>query len=180
MKTFTRIALAASLVALAGCVAVDDGFKPASVPFTATPPAHGSEAPRSPAASQNRKTVPAATLDAYKREVAEHIAEASGQTFEGILPPLLKSVVVLDITLDRDGRATRVAISRSNGFKDLERDAIASVKRVKTFPAPSAAVLNGSDGVRYMETWLFRDDGKFQIRSLVTKGQAGHEAVVRR
>lgn len=115
----------------------------------------------------------AATLDAYKAEVAERIRSASGETFEGTLPEILKSLVVLDITLDNEGRVARVAVRRSNGFKHLEQVALDSVRKAGPFPAPSGTVLAGGGSVSYLETWLFRDDGKFQIRSLVKEPQPG-------
>lgn len=118
---------------------------------------------------------PPKDITAYKTQVAARIADGHTQMFSGELPPILKSVVVLDVTVDRDGKPTRVLVSRSNGFKDLEKVAIESVRRAGVFPAPTAAVLQGRGNVRYLETWLFRADGKFQLRSLVTQPQPGAE-----
>lgn len=114
-------------------------------------------------------------ISAYKGQIAQHIVGGHKDTFSGDLPPILKSIVVLDLTVDRDGRISRVIVSRSNGFKELERVALDSVRRIKVFPPPPANVLNGKTSVRYLETWLFRDDGKFQIRSLVKVPQPGAE-----
>ena len=119
--------------------------------------------------------VPAKDIGVYKTQVAARIAEGHAQVFSGELPPILKSIVVLDLTVDRDGRPTRILVSRSNGFKDLEKTAIESVRRAGALPVPTAAVLQGRSNVRYLETWLFRDDGKFQLRSLVTAPQPGAE-----
>jgi len=102
-------------------------------------------------------------LDSYKAEVARHIYKSSAkETFEGAAPPLLKSIVVLEITVDAKGVA-HARVVRSNGFKELEARALQSVKRATPLPRFSGA---GSKPVSYYETWLFRNDGRFQIRSI--------------
>lgn len=112
---------------------------------------------------------PARTVDAYKQRVAMQIVQKNSHTIADALPPLLKSVVVLDITVDRAGEPVRVAVRRSNGYHDLEHVAIESVRRAGPFPAPSAEVLDGASVVSYLETWLFRHDGRFQVRSIVAR-----------
>ena len=105
----------------------------------------------------------ATTLDAYKAEVARHIYKSSAkETFDGAAPPLLKSIVVLEITIDARGGA-HARVVRSNGFKQLEARALQSVKRAGPLPRWSGA---GAKPVSYYETWLFRNDGRFQIRSI--------------
>jgi TonB family protein len=105
-------------------------------------------------------------IGTYKGEIARRIAAASQAQHTEDLPPILKSVVVLDISVDREGKPVRVVVWRSNGYKDLEATAMESVKRVGAFPPPSEELLAGADSVRYLETFLFRPDGRFQIRSL--------------
>jgi TonB family protein len=107
-----------------------------------------------------------ASLDVYKQHAAKHIAAVTPDRQADSLPPMLKSVVVLDISVDREGNPVHVAVRRSNGYKDLERAAVESVKRAGPLPAPSAAVLGGHPTVSYVETWLFRHDGRYQIRSI--------------
>ena len=110
------------------------------------------------------------TIDAYKKSVAERVARASPDVFGEPLPEMFKSIVVLDITIDREGRLANVAVRRSNGYKVLENRAMDSVKRAAPFGAPALTV-RGRDGtVNFLETFLFRDDGRFQIRSLVAAG----------
>ncbi|HZQ73811.1 MAG TPA: energy transducer TonB [Burkholderiales bacterium] len=105
----------------------------------------------------------AESLDAYKADVARHIHRASrGETFDGAAPPLLKSVVVLSVTIEASGRA-RARVVRSNGFRSLDAKALRSVRRASPLPRWSAA---GGRPVHYYETWLFRKDGRFQIRSI--------------
>ena len=124
------------------------------------------QAAAAPAPSPAQR-VPPLTLDAYKKAVAERIAQASPDIFGEPLPEMFKSIVVLNITIDRDGRLAQVAVRRSNGYKALENRAMDSVKRAAPFGAP-AFTLRGRDGsVNFLETFLFRDDGRFRIRSLV-------------
>jgi protein TonB len=102
-------------------------------------------------------------LDSYKAEVARHIYKSSAkETFGGAAPPLLKSIVVLEVTIDGSG-AAHARVVRSNGFKELEARALQSVKRATPLPRWSGA---GRKPVSYYETWLFRNDGRFQIRSI--------------
>jgi protein TonB len=108
----------------------------------------------------------ARTLDAYKQEAATRIVRRNGASIADALPPILVSVVVLDITVDRDGRPVIVTVRRSNGYRELEDAAIASVRRASPLPAPSPEVLGGAWSVSYVETWLLRSDGRFQVRSI--------------
>ena len=115
------------------------------------------------AAASTSNVSTAKTIDAYKAEVAQRIYRASkGEIFDGAAPPLLKSIVVLEVTVDAKG-AAQARVVRSNGFKELEAKALQSVKRVSPLPRWSRA---GTKPVSYYETWLFRGDGRFQIRSI--------------
>lgn len=108
----------------------------------------------------------ARTLDEYKAEVALAVLHANAEnTFIGQLPEILKSVVVLQVTIDRDGYPSNVKMFRSNGYKDLEERAMQSVRAGK-LPKPGGAITGAGGNVTFTETWLFRDDGKFQIRTL--------------
>lgn len=164
-----QIMLGAALV-LVGCATTDE----------ATTSSSKAQAPVAQQTSPRKTRIPAATLDAYKQQVAQRIYDANSETFSGLLPPMLKSIVVLNVTLDENGKATKISVRRSNGYKKLERVALESVRKVRNFPEPPAQVLAGGKSVTYLETWLFRADGKFQIRSLVTEPQPGHEALARR
>lgn len=102
--------------------------------------------------------------DDYKRAAAARIQERNVDAlFDGAPPPVLRSIVVLSIRVDAAGRPLSVTVLRSNGQRALEQRAIASVRAAAPFPAPPA-LRDGS--ARFVETWLFRDDGRFQIRSL--------------
>jgi len=107
------------------------------------------------------------TLDDYKRIVAKRIAAASGDTYCEPVPEMLKSIVVLEITLDKAGAPLEVAVYRTNGYEDLAQRAITRVVDAAPFAAPEAALLQGDGSVSFLETFLFRDDDSFQLRSLV-------------
>ena len=147
------VALAAAL-AVAGWAPIAHSQAPAAQVAAARPSA-------APAASR------ALTVDEYKKHAAQHIVASSAHLFAPSLPPILKSVVVLDITVDAEGNVTRLSLWRSNGYEDAEAAAMDSVRRAGKLPAPSAQVLAGQTSVRFLETWLVRSDNRFQIRSAV-------------
>jgi protein TonB len=106
------------------------------------------------------------TLNGYKKEAALWISEANRKNlFEGVPPPILKSVVVLSILIDAEGQPRQVKVLRSNGYTDLEKIAVQSVHRAAPLPHPNRMIVRHG-AVEYTETWLFRDDGRFQIRTL--------------
>jgi periplasmic protein TonB len=127
----------------------------ATAPAASAPAA----APASPASSSW-------TVNGYKREAALWISSVNKKNlFEGVPPPILKSIVVLSIVVDAEGQPTQVRVLRSNGYADLEKIAMQSVHRAAPLPLPNRLIVRHG-GVEYTETWLFRDDGRFQIRTL--------------
>jgi protein TonB len=148
----------AAFLALAGC---------------ATPPPSPPTPVIEPAPAQAR-TIPAPeapktalTVEGYKKLVAERIAAASNDLFTDPLPEMLKSVVVLNITIDREGNLAHVSVRRSNRFRQLENRAMDSVRMAAPFAKPTWLARSGEDSVSFLETFLFRDDGRFQIHTLV-------------
>lgn len=160
-----RILAVAGACALALSACAPRTQKPETSPIQpeVVPPGPVAKPSPPPARAVTRAT----TLDGYKVEVAKQIASASKDLFTDPLPEVLKSIVVLDIAIGRDGAPQQVSVRRSNGFRDLEQRAEASVRKAAPFSAPAPEVLRGSSSVRFLETFLFRDDGRFQIRSLV-------------
>lgn len=134
-------------------------------------PAAQSQTPAAQVAAAQPSAAPAAsralTVDEYKKHAAAHIVASSAHLLATSLPPILKSVVVLDITVDAEGNVTRLSLWRSNGYEDVEAVAMDSVRRAGKLPAPSPQVLAGQTSVRFLETWLFRPDNRFQVRSAV-------------
>ena len=84
------------------------------------------------------------TLAAYKTEVAQHVVRRNtGHTFAGELPPMLPAIVVLNITVDKNGRMTKVTVQRSRD-PDASRVAVASMERSGTLPKLPASLLASS------------------------------------
>ncbi len=109
---------------------------------------------------------PLPTLDDYKLGVAKRIVATSRDTYSTPVPEMLKSIVVLEIAVDPAGAPLEVSVFRTNGYEGLTHRAIASVIDAAPF-APPAATLVRDGSLRFLETFLFRDDDAFQLRSLV-------------
>ena len=104
-------------------------------------------------------------MNGYKKEFAAHIARTSPE-FTEPMPEMLKSVVVLEVVIDRNGGLQHVSVRRSNGYKALENKAMESVRKAAPFPAPAVTIRRRDGTVSFLETFLFRDDGRFRILSL--------------
>jgi outer membrane biosynthesis protein TonB len=146
-----------------------------------TPPAKPLPAPEPPAiVASPPPVVPAAaspiTLDDYKRRLAGRIVASSSKTFHEPLPRAMKSIVVLHIRVDSRGLPLRIAVFRSNGYRNLEQRAVASVVDAVPLPPPPGALLDDTRSLSFLETFLFRDDGLFQVRSLVGETWQASEA----
>jgi protein TonB len=151
-----------ALLAGFACAAIAAGCS-SSRPVAEYGHAGGSRVP----AATPAPMIPPLTLDGYKKEFARQVATASPEAFDDPLPEMLKSVVVLDITIDRDGRLARVSVRRSNGYAELDKVALNSVRRAGPYASPAWSVRRGDGSVHFLETFLFRNDGRFRIRSLV-------------
>lgn len=161
----TRHAAALAALALAACGA------PTPTPPPEPPPQQQPVAPAPPPQAATPKPEPARTpLDRYKRAVAQQILQANAaSTYDGVPPHLLRAVIVLQLTVDGKGALTGVKTLRSRSAEH----AVAATKSVRTagpLPAPPRELLRGGR-LEFAETWLFRDDGKFQVRS-VAEAQA--------
>ena len=108
----------------------------------------------------------ARNLVTYKTEFAERLYEGNtAQVFSGTPPHALRSIVVLNLTIDVAGAVRSVRVFRDNGDDETRDAAVASVHRAAPYPRPAAALLRGGQ-MQFTETWLFRDDGQFQLRSM--------------
>lgn len=162
-----RLASALVLVSLAACsnapapteVARTDPVPPRAGTDPVVPPGAGGVA-------TPRPDVPL-TLDGYKREVARRIVRVTPETYDEPPPEVLKSIVVLEVTIDRDGNLQRVAVRRSNGFRALENLAMDSVRRAAPYDAPVVSQRHRDGSVTFLESFLFRDDNRFRLLSLV-------------
>jgi len=105
---------------------------------------------------------PLSDLDVYKRVVALDILQHAPGTYCQPGEEMLKSVVILEIAIDAEGRLLDASVVRSNGHPELAQRALDTVVASAPFTPPVAG-----QGVQFLETFLFRDDECFQIRSLV-------------
>jgi len=108
----------------------------------------------------------ASTLDAYKADVARHIEALNNrQVYSENPQALLRAVIVLRYALAADGRLLSSEIVRSNHDREAENIALASLKQSTPFPRPDARLLKAGKLIA-SETWLFNNDGRFQLRSI--------------
>jgi protein TonB len=133
-----------------------------------TPPIQTVDA--APAASPTRPALRLAArdpaLDDWKRVAAERVyAVNRARLFDGRPEHLLRAVIVVEVTVDREGRVTRSKILRSPGIASLNSVALSSLKAASPLPAPPSKLVAKGPLV-FSETWLFRKDGRFQLRSL--------------
>jgi len=138
-----------------------------SAPTPAGPVQPGSEpVPTQPSGPAPAAPSSARSVNAYKVDVANRVYQTNPtRTFTGKPPPLLRSIVVVNIVIDAEGRLVSANIYRDNGDMETRAVALASLTRAAPLPRPAAAVLKGGR-VEYLESWLFRNDGKFQVRSI--------------
>lgn len=160
----TRHAAALAALALAACGA------PTPTPPLEPPPQQQQPVAPAPQAATPKPEPARTPLDRYKRAVAQQILQTNAaSTYDGVPPHMLRAVIVLQLTVDGKGALTGVKTLRSRSAEH----AAAATKSVRTagpLPAPPRALLRGGR-LEFAETWLFRDDGKFQVRS-VAEAQA--------
>ena len=109
----------------------------------------------------------ARNIDDYKIQVAGQILAANPAIiFSGRLPPMLPAIVVVDISVNRDGELASVEVKRSRD-REASKVALAAVKRVgMPFPKPQNLMLRGHKTLDFSETFLFDHQYHFQLRSL--------------
>jgi protein TonB len=142
-------------LAVVGCVSPPAPTRPAPAPV---PPAQ---------APQAKPPEPPRTEADWRRAVAHHIQSVNAaKVFEGRPPHPLKAVVVLELAVAADGRLLRVSVLRTPAHaRELGDQAIRTVHAAAPLPAPPRALLSAGN-VRFTETWLFREDNRFQLRTL--------------
>lgn len=111
----------------------------------------------------------ATTPKAYRQDAAKHVyARNADRIYKGMLPPMLYAVGVLQVSLDGQGRVTRLQWMRApthapEVVSEIER----TVRSSAPFPAPARM-----GRVVYTDTWLWDKSGHFQLDTL-TEGQRG-------
>jgi protein TonB len=158
MKTTIRTSAISFLVlaSLCGCSLIVAGVSETASLATHLIPSRSKPAPDVP---------PSPNLDAYKTQVAYRVMERNpGQTFSGQLPEMLPAIVVLNITVDKNGELKAVEVQRSRD-DNASRVAVDSMRRSGPLPKPTN-LLADSDAVTFSETFLFNDQYRFQLRSV--------------
>jgi protein TonB len=105
----------------------------------------------------------------WRRVLAQHILDANRErVFEGRPPHPLKAVVVLELTIGADGRLQQAVVLRAPAHaRHLGAEAIRAAQAAAPLPPPPPpSSLAGRGSVRVAETWLFRADERFQLRTL--------------
>jgi protein TonB len=79
---------------------------------------------------------------------------------------LLRSVVVVKYSVDANGSLMRSEIMRSNRDRATESNRIDDIAQVRRlFPSrPHRCCVK--DVIELIETWLFNNDGRFQLRTI--------------
>ncbi|MFM0630692.1 energy transducer TonB family protein [Paraburkholderia xenovorans] len=135
-------------IAMAGC--------------TITPPPRATVP--TPAAAIN-----SATLDQYRDAVARRIIERNpSYVLRGTPQAMLRSLVVVSFTVDRNGHVVESSVYRTNGDDEAESTALATLRRAAPLPQPPGKLLNGRGQLELFEDWLFNDNGKFQLREFAS------------
>lgn len=106
------------------------------------------------------------SVDRYKRLLAQRIAEVNpDKIYPGNPQALLRSVVVLKYEVDANGKLMHSDTLRSNGDTATVATALSALRRAAPFPPPPNHLLNHGR-MEILETMLFNDDGRFQLRSI--------------
>lgn len=151
---YTRLCLLCAMAFFAGCAS--DAPSP-------------SAAMRGKPGAADTLPAPPASLTAYKVALANHIAATNGERmYAGRPQALLRSVVVVKYVIDADGRLLRSEIMRSNQDRTTEATALATLRNSAPFPPPAPHLLQRGR-LELAETWLFNNDGRFQLRSTAQK-----------
>ena len=108
----------------------------------------------------------AGKIDEFRQNFAKAVYQASPDWIHDRRPqPLLRAVVVLSIKLSEDNRWQTEIVRGNDTQPEMVARALAAVKRVRAATVPDELrgelMRNG-----FIETWLFDNDGSFQVRTL--------------
>lgn len=153
-----RLAILLSISVLAGC-ATRTADKPAELATSSAGRVEKVETTRD-------GTSTASTFDGYKRDLAQRISQVnSTKVYTGRPQALLRSVVVVKYVVDAQGNLVRSEILRSNRDSMTEQTALSTLRNTAPFPKPAPHLLRHGR-LEIAETWLFNNDGRFQIRTI--------------
>lgn len=153
----TRITLFAAAAVLAGC-ATPTPDRTAERPIDRPGKIAPTEAYPEAASA-------AGSVDAYKYDIAQRINQVNAsKVYSGRPQALLRSVVVLRYSIDGRGHLLHSEVVRSNHDRETEATALASLRSAAPFPKPASHLLRRGK-LEVSETWLFNNDGRFQLRT---------------
>jgi len=162
------LALAASLLVLAGCSALKPADKTADgTPGAATTPADETPGARSEVPTVRLITAQTPAVRAYRKTGARKIYNTyAKRIYKGKIPPLVYAVVVVETDIDAQGNVRNVTFSRVPSHAPEVPPMIAELIKGAS-PLPNPGRLGGHT---YVDTWLWDRSGNFQLDSL-TLGQ---------
>lgn len=154
-----RIASLLAAAVLVGCASRTDDTSSNRAPEKPARTPKNAEIAEAASSSAN-------SVDSYKRDLALRISEVNAsRVYTGRPQALLRSVVVLRYTIDARGNLVRSEIMRSNRDRETESTALATLRNSAPFPKPASHLLKRGQ-LELSETWLFNNDGRFQLRTI--------------
>jgi periplasmic protein TonB len=147
---------------------------PAPNPANPSPGPAAAPVTPAPSAPASRRASNARSLDAYKRDVASAVYAANADKLHrGILPPLLRGVIVVTVVLDPNANVLEVRPMRVPSQAPETLAIVRQMLRATALPVPqqlpSSAYKAGK--IEFNETFLFTDAMTYQIHS-ASEGQA--------
>ena len=105
----------------------------------------------------------------YRKDGARHLyARNAERIYPGKLPAMLYAIGVLHVDIDAQGRVKRLSWMRAPQHAP---EVVAEIERTVRAAAPFP-VASRLGSVRYTDTWLWDQSGRFQLDTL-TEGQLG-------
>ncbi|EYC50496.1 hypothetical protein AZ34_05080 [Hylemonella gracilis str. Niagara R] len=107
----------------------------------------------------------------YRLDAARHLYDLNRERiYAGVLPHYLRAVGVLEMGVDARGQVDTLRWLRAPShapevMAEIER----LVRQAAPYPAPAPSALQGGSA-RVIETWLWDQSGRFQLRTL-SEGQ---------
>lgn len=102
---------------------------------------------------------------AYRLAAARHIYEAyPGCVLRGKLPRVISAAVLVNVSVDKDGRVHEIRFVRLPPEMPTASTTIRRmIDRISPFPTSSAV---GTELIAFNEVWMFDEEGRFQLGAL--------------
>lgn len=108
----------------------------------------------------------------YRKIAAEHIYKLyRDRVYKGVLPPFLQAIGVVQVRLDKHGRVVDLQwLRRPKQAPERVNHTEALLRNAAPYP-----LRPNQHEFTFTETWLWHENGQFQLRSL-TEGQSNGES----